>query len=222
MGVVLQEPSFEANLTVDRALELYGLMWGMPGEKRRDRARELLEKFELVSFSNMKNDELSIYYYRYNQSDMMTLSQEVSLNQIKNLDIDLYDVEYRVYGYTEMMISEYCPMGVLTKSCKKNKRDSQCSKSDYYLESSDMRMFRLAQDENCRTTIYSDSRVHLLEDLEPLIDEGINKFELDFSYEDSDEVRNITSAYVASLKLGARSKPNIAGSDTGHLYKEID
>src|ERR687889_2199500 len=60
MGVVLQEPSFEANLKVDRALELYGLMWGMPGEKRRDRARELLEKFELVSFSNMKNDELSI------------------------------------------------------------------------------------------------------------------------------------------------------------------
>jgi ABC-2 type transport system ATP-binding protein len=60
MGVVLQEPSFEGNLTVDRALELYGLMWGMPGEKRRDRARELLEKFDLLSFRNMKNDELSI------------------------------------------------------------------------------------------------------------------------------------------------------------------
>jgi ABC-2 type transport system ATP-binding protein len=60
MGVMLQEPSFEANLTVDRALELYGLMWAMPGEKRRDRARELLEKFDLVSFRNMKNDELSI------------------------------------------------------------------------------------------------------------------------------------------------------------------
>jgi ABC-2 type transport system ATP-binding protein len=60
MGVVLQEPSFEANLTVDRSLDLYGLMWGVPGEKRRDRARELLEKFELISFSNMKNDELSI------------------------------------------------------------------------------------------------------------------------------------------------------------------
>src|SRR5215211_9025819 len=60
MGVVLQEPSFEANLRVARALELYGLMWGMPGEKRRDRARELLEKFELLSLSNVKNDELSI------------------------------------------------------------------------------------------------------------------------------------------------------------------
>ena len=60
IGVVLQEPSFEANLTVERALELYGLMWGVPGEKRRDRARELLNKFDLASFKGMKNDELSI------------------------------------------------------------------------------------------------------------------------------------------------------------------
>ncbi|AFU59586.1 ABC efflux transporter, ATP-binding protein [Candidatus Nitrososphaera gargensis Ga9.2] len=60
IGVVLQEPSFEANLTVERALELYGLMWGVPSEKRRDRARELLDKFDLASFKGMKNDELSI------------------------------------------------------------------------------------------------------------------------------------------------------------------
>lgn len=60
VGVVLQEPSFEANLTVERALELYGLMWGVPAEKRRDRARELTEKFDLMSFRSMKNDELSM------------------------------------------------------------------------------------------------------------------------------------------------------------------
>jgi ABC-2 type transport system ATP-binding protein len=60
IGVVLQEPSFEANLTVEQALELYGLMWGVPGEKRRDRARELIEKFDMTSFRSMKNDELSI------------------------------------------------------------------------------------------------------------------------------------------------------------------
>lgn len=60
IGVVLQEPSFEANLTVERALELYGLMWQMPGDKRRDRVRELIERFDLSSFKSMKNDELSI------------------------------------------------------------------------------------------------------------------------------------------------------------------
>jgi len=60
IGVVLQEPSFEANLTVESALELYGRMWGVPGEKRRDRARELIDRFDLESFKGMKNDELSI------------------------------------------------------------------------------------------------------------------------------------------------------------------
>lgn len=60
IGVVLQEPSFEANLTVESALELYGLMWRMPGEKRRDKTRDLLHKFDLESFKNKKNDELSI------------------------------------------------------------------------------------------------------------------------------------------------------------------
>ena len=60
IGVILQEPSFESNLTVERALELYGMMWRLSGERRRDRARELLEKFDLTPFQNMKNDELSI------------------------------------------------------------------------------------------------------------------------------------------------------------------
>ena len=60
IGVILQEPSFESNLTVEKALELYGMMWRLPGDRRRDRARELLEKFDLTSFKNMKNDELSI------------------------------------------------------------------------------------------------------------------------------------------------------------------
>lgn len=60
IGVVLQEPSFEVNLTVEKALDLYGLMWGVPAEKRRDRARELIDRFDMQSFRNMKNDELSI------------------------------------------------------------------------------------------------------------------------------------------------------------------
>ncbi|HJS81283.1 MAG TPA: ABC transporter ATP-binding protein [Nitrososphaera sp.] len=60
IGVILQEPSFESNLTVERSLELYGMMWRLPGDRRKDRARELLEEFDLESFKSMKNDELSI------------------------------------------------------------------------------------------------------------------------------------------------------------------
>lgn len=60
IGVVLQEPSFEGNLTVEKSLDLYGMMWSVPGERRRDRARELLDRFDLDELRNKKNDELSI------------------------------------------------------------------------------------------------------------------------------------------------------------------
>ena len=35
MGVVSQNPSFEANLTVERSLDLYGLLWGLNDRKAR-------------------------------------------------------------------------------------------------------------------------------------------------------------------------------------------
>ena len=60
IGVVLQQPSFEANLTVERSLDLYGFLWGLASEKRKDKLREIVHAFDLESLRNIKNDELSI------------------------------------------------------------------------------------------------------------------------------------------------------------------
>ena len=60
IGVVLQQPSFEANLTVERALNLYGFLWGLAAKRRKDKLREILHAFDLESLRNIKNDELSI------------------------------------------------------------------------------------------------------------------------------------------------------------------
>ena len=60
IGVVSQQPSFEAHLTVERALDLYGLIWGLAGKRRKDKVREIIDAFDLNSISNTKNDELSI------------------------------------------------------------------------------------------------------------------------------------------------------------------
>ncbi|HYX55052.1 MAG TPA: ABC transporter ATP-binding protein [Nitrososphaeraceae archaeon] len=60
IGVVLQQPSFEANLTVERALNLYGFLWGLAAKRRKDKLREILHAFDLESLRNTKNDELSI------------------------------------------------------------------------------------------------------------------------------------------------------------------
>lgn len=60
IGVVSQQPSFEAHLTVERALDLYGLIWGLAGKRRKDKVREIIDAFDLNSIRNTKNDELSI------------------------------------------------------------------------------------------------------------------------------------------------------------------
>jgi ABC-2 type transport system ATP-binding protein len=60
IGVVSQQPSFEAHLTVERALDLYGLIWGLEGKRRKDKVREIIDAFDLNSIRNTKNDELSI------------------------------------------------------------------------------------------------------------------------------------------------------------------
>lgn len=61
IGVVSQNPSFEANLTVERALDLYGLLWGLHDSRvRKNKVNEILSTFDLESIRNSKNDELSI------------------------------------------------------------------------------------------------------------------------------------------------------------------
>jgi ABC-2 type transport system ATP-binding protein len=60
IGVVSQQPSFEANLTVEKALDLYGLIWGVRGRRRKDKLKEIIDVFDLEAIKNIKNDELSI------------------------------------------------------------------------------------------------------------------------------------------------------------------
>ena len=60
IGVVSQQPSTEANLTVERAMDLYGLMWGIERNKRKKKISEIMNSFDLQEIKNVKNDELSI------------------------------------------------------------------------------------------------------------------------------------------------------------------
>ncbi len=60
IGVVYQHPSFEESLTVERALDLYGLLWDIKKEQRKIKIKELLEEFDLEEIRNAQMSELSI------------------------------------------------------------------------------------------------------------------------------------------------------------------
>lgn len=64
IGVVSQQPISEASLTVERAMDLYGLMWGLERTKREEKITKIIESFDLQEIRNIKNDELSIVQKR--------------------------------------------------------------------------------------------------------------------------------------------------------------
>lgn len=60
IGVVLQQPSYEPTLTVEKSLDKYGVMWNVPPKIRKKRLEELLSDFQLEDIRNKKNEDLSI------------------------------------------------------------------------------------------------------------------------------------------------------------------
>ena len=48
IGVVLQQPSYEPTLSVEKSLEKYGMMWNVPKNERKTRMENLLVDFDLT------------------------------------------------------------------------------------------------------------------------------------------------------------------------------
>lgn len=60
IGVVLQQPSYEPTLSVEKSLTKYGMMWNISSDERQRRAEQLLHDFELTHLKKRRNEDLSI------------------------------------------------------------------------------------------------------------------------------------------------------------------
>jgi len=60
IGVVQQQESYEFNADVEKALDLYGLLWDIPKKRRKELIEELLDKFGLKESRKTKTSDLSI------------------------------------------------------------------------------------------------------------------------------------------------------------------
>ena len=60
IGVVLQQPSYEPTLSVEKSLDKYGMMWNSPKIERNKRMEQRLTDFDLVEIRKKRNEDLSI------------------------------------------------------------------------------------------------------------------------------------------------------------------
>lgn len=189
------------------------------------------KKYHVDYYLNAFNSE-TINYFKEEGADSVCISQELNMSEIKEtLSYTDVDIESVVYGYTPMMITEYCPMGVVVRECKKDKRCGICKESRYALRDFKGEEYRLSQDIFCRTTIYNSKPLCILDSLEELSNSGVNIFRLDFTGENSGEVKEVLEAYEEVMKnnfrLGSKSsklynKLDDEGLTTGHFYKGVE
>ena len=182
-------------------------------------------------YLNAFNSE-TINYYKEIGADTLCISQELNLNEIKEtIKYTDINIESVVYGYTPLMITEYCPMGVIVRDCKKDKRVAKCKESIYALRNSKGDEFRVSQDIFCRSTIYNSNVTCMLDNLYELHEIGINILRLDFTLEDKDTVKEVIDAHKEVLangyKLGVKAtklynKLDSKGITSGHYYKGVE
>ena len=189
------------------------------------------KKLNIDYYLNAFNSE-TINYYKEIGADTLCISQELNINEIKEtIKYTDINIESVVYGYTPLMITEYCPMGVIVRDCKKDKRVSKCKESIYALRNSKGDEFRVSQDIFCRSTIYNSNVTCMLDNLYELHEIGINVLRLDFTLEDKETVKEVIEAYQEVLsndyKLGTKAtklynKLDEKGTTAGHYYKGVE
>ena len=189
------------------------------------------KKLNIDYYLNAFNSE-TINYYKEIGADTLCISQELNINEIKEtIKYTDINIESVVYGYTPLMITEYCPMGVIVRDCKKDKRVAKCKESIYALRNSKGDEFRVSQDIFCRSTIYNSNVTCMLDNLYELHEIGINVLRLDFTLEDKGTVKEVIEAYQEVLsndyKLGTKAtklynKLDEKGTTAGHYYKGVE
>lgn len=216
--------------------------------KQLDKAKETgvnsiqVGNWGALDYFKGKNLNIDYYLNAFNSETMnhfkeagatnICLSQELNIYEIKEtLKYTDLQTEAVVYGYTPLMITEYCPMGVIVRDCKKDKRASICKQSTYALKDFKEEQYRISQDIFCRSTIYNSKVTCMLDNLYELNEIGINTFRLDFTLEDSQTVKKIIEAYQEVInndyKLGVKATKlynelDDLGVTAGHYYRGVE
>ena len=194
------------------------------GSKNFFKSKFGTKKFNIDTYFNIYNSYSLKFFEKYFDAEDITISQEINKFEIKNL-LDKSkernsNFDMIIYGHTRSMLTEYCAMGVLTKDCHKDRRCSECARSDYILKDNENREFRLFQDIFCRTEIRNHLTLDLRENIKEIFELGIDRVRLDFTYENSDMVYSILKECINFLKYQKIIKNSSAFK--GHYVNSVN
>ncbi|MDS0527489.1 DUF3656 domain-containing protein [Clostridium sp. SHJSY1] len=127
--------------------------------------------------------------------NIVSLSLELNRKEIKDImKSRIKGVAYNIYGKTELMVSEYCPIGsTFGGKCSDKECNGACKKDSFTLVDRMNEEFKVMTDVYCRSHILNSVALNLIEEIEELKAMGIDTFRIDFKDESYDEVKNVLS-----------------------------
>lgn len=120
--------------------------------------------------------------------NLITLSVELTYEQIKEIMKKVYNVEVYIYGKVELMITKYCPLKLNLNHCNICKNDN----NKYYLKDNKDRIYRILHN-NCITSIMHYKNVDRILDIERYKNLHIYNYRVDLLDENDEEVTKLIS-----------------------------
>ena len=120
--------------------------------------------------------------------NLITLSVELTYEQIKDIMKKVYNVEVYIYGKVELMITKYCPLKLNMNHCNICKNDN----NKYYLKDNKDRMYRILHN-NCITSIMHYKNIDRILDIERYKNLHIYNYRVDLLDENEEEVTKLIS-----------------------------
>jgi len=140
---------------------------------------------------NIINSSALKFYQK--EVNIPTLSLELNRKEIKAmLKTNKGNVQGILYGKTELMVSEYCPIGsTFGGRATKKECNLACTKDEFTLTDRMNENFRVMTDIFCRSYILNSQPINMIEEKEDLVDLGINSFRVEFRDESKEEVLKV-------------------------------
>ncbi len=130
------------------------------------------------------------------------LSTELNRKEIKELMKNInVPVGLNIYGKTELMVSEYCPIGSTFGGKTGNKSCSTpCMKDNFTLVDRMNEGFKVMCENSCRTHILNSLPLNLISEIKELQSFGIENFSIDFKDESYEEVNEILQEVYEGIR----------------------
>jgi putative protease len=140
---------------------------------------------------NIFNKEAAEFYAE--DIDIPCISLELNRKEIKEMMKNINcKVGVNIYGNTELMVSEYCPIGsTFGGRSSKKECNGACMKDNFKLIDRMNENFRVLTDNNCRSHIINSLATNLIEQVEELKAFNITNFRVDFKDETYEDVNYI-------------------------------